>query len=172
MALVDVSIAGSTASFFDSDKVLAKVDKQTRRALSKCGAFVRQTAKNSLKYGTKTAPAGQPPTARRSKAFVRKTTNKKTGVTKSRPTSPLKEILYFAYDDKAKSVVIGPALFRATKTKTYLVPTVLEKGGSVLATSSDGVIKPVKISPHPFMSPALAKELPKFQGTFANLVKG
>ena len=172
MALVDVSIGGGKASFFDSAKVLKKLDSQTRRALSKCGAFVRQTAKNSIKYGLKSSPAGSPPTARRSKAFVRTTKNKKTGATKSRPTSPLKELIYFAYDDQARSVVIGPALFRQSKTKGYLVPTVLEKGGSVLAVSSDGVVKPTQIAPHPFMNPAMRKEAPKFQGAFKNIVKG
>ena len=172
MALVDVSIGGSKGSFFDSEKVLKKLDAQTRRSLSKCGAFVRQTAKSSIKYGTKSAPAGSPPTARRSKAFVRTTKNKKTGAVKSRPTSPLKELIYFAYDDTARSVVIGPALFRQSKTKGYLVPTVLEKGGSVLVVSSDGVVKPATIAPRPFMNPALMKEMPKFQGTFKNILRG
>ena len=173
MSLVNVTISGAKAGFFDSPKIIAKLEKGQRRALSRCGAYVRQTAKNSLKYKPvkSDAPAGSPPFVHRSERFTRTTVNKKTGASKTRPTSPLKELLFFSYDEASKSVVIGPAIFRQASRKNYLVPSVLEMGGTVPAKQRGNRIVPTQIAPHPYMNPALRKELPKFSQTFANIVK-
>jgi hypothetical protein len=109
--------------FFDSHLVEARVSLAVRQAMSKFGAFTRQSAKQSLKYGDRHSPAGSPPTVHRTTAFDRYT---KSG--KLRPTSPLKELIYFSYDDESKSVVVGPLAF---SSRPSTVPQVLEHSGLV-----------------------------------------
>ncbi|WP_020473384.1 hypothetical protein [Zavarzinella formosa] len=179
MGLVDVSISGNRASFFDTPRVIASIDRRERAALSKIGAYVRTRARSSLRNAPKKArgklapgaPAGKPPYVHpENKLFTKEHTNKKTGAVTDRAFSPLKEYLYFAFDEKNKSVVIGPALFRKAAPKPYLVPTVLEQGGSVLV-HKDGKVFMANAKPHPFMVPALNAEQPNFAPQFANIVK-
>lgn len=113
-------------TFFDDAQVMAAVAKKERQALSKFGAFVRTRSRSSLRYIGKRAAArnevsapGKPPFLHRSK---------------SGGDSPLKALLFFAYDHAEKSVVIGPAVFpsRAKSQPTGgTIPGTLEKGGTV-----------------------------------------
>ena len=169
---LDLVIGGQQAVFFSDQKIKSLADKGQRKSLSQCGAYTATTAKQSLRYVGKknaaaSAPAGRPPFARRSERFRRKTTNKKTGVSKDRATSPLKELIFFGFDPQRKSVVIGPIQFRGAARKSYLVPTALEKGASVQVRLGGRRVR-ARIAPHPFMAPALKKNLPKFKGTFKN----
>jgi hypothetical protein len=161
-----LDIRGVKQFFFDKELVLNAVDKAARRSLSRGGSYIRTTAKQSLRYKPVKAdsPSGQPPFVHRSERFTRTVTNKKTGVTKTRATSPLKELVFFAYDPQRKSVVTGPAVFQQSKTKKYRVPGVLEEGGSVTVRRKGRAVfysRRIKIAPHPYMRPALAKNLPK-----------
>jgi len=47
--------------FFDREAVTSRVDPATRKVLSKFGAFVRRTAKGSIRRRRKAAPPGSPP---------------------------------------------------------------------------------------------------------------
>ena len=49
--------------FFDRQAVISKVDAATRRVLSKFGAFVRRSAKSSIRKLKKPAPPGHPPSS-------------------------------------------------------------------------------------------------------------
>src|SRR5690349_8419313 len=95
------------SSFFDRPAVKAKVKDGTQSALSKIGAFVRRSAKGLIRPGKKAAKPGNPP-----KSHV----------------GTLKDLIFFAYDDKNDSVVIGPQLFRSKTNPT--VPQLLEVGGT------------------------------------------
>lgn len=106
------SITKFKGGFFDRPAVIKQMDAHARKALSKGGAFVRRTARQSLKYRNKAAPVGQPPSVHRQ--------SKGGG-------SPLKDLLFFAWDARRRSVVVGPAAFRGSA----IVPGVLEKGGAV-----------------------------------------
>ena len=58
--------------FFDREAVTSRVDPATRKVLSKFGAFVRRTAKGSIRRRRKAAPPGSPrPSPRRAGAATR-----------------------------------------------------------------------------------------------------
>lgn len=162
----DVVINGSRASFFNEKLISSISDKMTVRMLSRCGAFVRQTAKTSIRYGKDHAKPGRPPKAKRLNSFSRTTTNKKTGKTTKRATSPLRELLFFAYDKEQKSVVIGPMQFKQSRTRGWKPPAVLETGGTVSERTKRG-IRRLRFRGNPYMGPALRKEQPKFAPLFA-----
>ena len=152
-------------SFFDRSKIETPVQRMWKRQLSRFGAFVRQRAKTSIRYRKKPSEPGQPPTAHRTSR--RKHVNKKTGVVKIRPVSLLREFIFFAYDQPANTVVIGPALLRGVKRQgSQTVPELLEYGGSVVGPRGT-----MRYEPRPFMRPADAKERPKFLESLKNSVK-
>lgn len=165
-----VTIRGQTASFFDSDQVIRAAEKGTLRALSRCGAFVRTEAKSSIRYAKGTATAGQPPKAHRS-GFTKSTTSKRTGVTKSRTVSPLKELIYFAYDTASGAVVVGPAEYKSAAKRSYRVPAILEGGGTVHDRTPKGQPRSRRYAGNPFMTPALKKVQGKFPAMFTDLLR-
>lgn len=127
--------------FFDSPKVIRAVDKSTRKVLSKFGAFVRRSARQSIRKRKRTSAPGSPPSSH---------------------TGLLKRFIFFGYDPDQKSVVIGPVpLNQRGKT-----PSTLEYGGRATVRR-----KQVQISPRPFMGPAMEKEKPKLPGMWKDSVK-
>ena len=73
--------------FFDRLKIMEATEKAQVKVLSKIGAFVWRRAKTSIKIKKGTAPPGAVPFGHTT--TTRKKTNKKTGVTKTQPASPL-----------------------------------------------------------------------------------
>ncbi len=160
-------------TFFDSGKVLAAMEKKERRALSKFGAFVRTRARSSIRKRRKPSSPGSPPSSH---------------------VGTLKKLLFFSYDSKNKSVVVGPVPLESSRLA--VVPRLLEEGGPVVFMRSipglgrkatapqaaafqrkvkDGSITVTKrekqrvaggLEARPFMAPALAAELPKFAAMF------
>ena len=98
--------------FFDRRAVIDRIGKANAQVMAKAGSFVRRTAKGSIRY-TKTAVSkpGEPPRAHRGKSG----------------NSPLRELIFFAFDDATNSLVIGPTPFRGAA----IAPRTLELGGSV-----------------------------------------
>jgi len=156
----DFSFKALSGNFFDPDALKIAVKKAEARVQSKFGAFVRQRMKTSIKYQDGTAPAGRPPFAHRSKGFTKTKTNKKTGATTRQSRSPLRELIYFARDPAANSVVIGPVLFGPGTA------SLIERGG----TGSVGG-RPVRVAPHPFARPAGEAEAKKLPDLLRNMVK-
>ena len=101
-----------TQTFFDRRVVVEAVGRANARVLSKAGAFVRRTAKGSIRYAKSPSRPGRPPHAHRSK--------------KGNKFSPLRELIFFGFDHRTASVVIGPTPFRGKS----IVPRVLELGGT------------------------------------------
>lgn len=138
-------------NFFDSDKVIAAVDRATRKQLSKFGAFVRMRSRSSIRKRKATSKPGTPPTSR---------------------TGLLKKFIFFSYDEATKTVVIGPAAFKSNAT----APELLEYGGR--GTTSRFVNRRGQVPrqgiwrPRPFMRPAFDAELPKFMQGLKDCVKG
>jgi len=91
--------------FFDRAAVLNAVDKGTKNVLSKFGAFVRTTARHSIKKRKSASPAGSPPSSH---------------------TGLLKKFIFFGYDRDEQSVVIGPAKLNSGTN----APHTLEHGGT------------------------------------------
>ena len=155
-----------TEGFFDRKKVMDKVGQATRRVLGRFGAFVRRTAKSSLRKAKISKAPGKPPNSH---------------------VGRLRELIFHAYGDRSQSVVIGPVSFGDGG-----VPLLLEEGGVVQgrkkrvrvnkqgrfttsrAKSVDWVTLPAgdrKYHKFPYMKPALDKELPGLPAMWRNAVK-
>ena len=135
-----------TTLFFDSRAVLDKVDAATRKVLSKFGAFVRTTARHSIRKRKKVSDPGKPPSSH---------------------VGTLKRLIFFGYDLGSRSVVIGPAPFRSTVE----APPLLEYGGTASRTDRKGRSKLARYAARPFMGPAFEKEMPKLPAMWRDSVK-
>lgn len=150
--------------FFDRVKVEREMDRATRKALSRFGAFVRRRDQTSQRKRKGISPPGQPPYAHE---------------------GLLRKLTFFAYDPKTRSVVIGPVPIKAGS----LVPETLEYGGSfqgdgrvILVTNAVGrdasgrfvsggrarvkLDGTIRYPARPHTRPAFAAELPKAAGQF------
>ena len=133
--------------FFDSPKIVRSVDKSTRKVLSMFGAFVRRTAKGSIRKRKKSSTPGTPPSSH---------------------TGLLKRFIFFGYDTQKRSVVIGPT--RLTENNRGEAPSILEYGGR---TTVEGNTKKtrVRIRSRPFMGPAFEKEKSNLPSLWKNAIK-
>lgn len=147
------------------------LDKAERRELSKAGAFVRRSARSSIRKRKRPSAAGKPPSSH---------------------TGEYRRSILFGYESKRRSVVIGPsATFGGAE-----VPSLLEFGGQGPAVKEDRWITPSgparrgvggkfvsndrvllkkgsrqTYKPRPHMLPALEKEAPNFPKLFRNSVR-
>jgi len=136
--------------FFDSKTVRAKTDKATRRVLSRFGAFVRRTAKQSIRKRKKASEPGKPPSSH---------------------TGLLKRFIWFGYDVVRHSVVIGPV--RLSQKGRGEAPSALEHGGIVMMRPRrrEGKKTRTRIRRRPFMGPAMEKEKDQLPALWRDSVK-
>ena len=144
MAMVGLKF---TRLFFDRKAVISRVDKATRKVLSRFGAFVRQTARKSIRKRTKTSEPGQPPSSH---------------------TGLLKRFIFFGFDPQKSSVVIGPQ--RLSQKGRGAAPALLEHGGKTTLKRRGKRVK-AKVRQRPFMGPAFEKEQPQLPALWRNSVK-
>ena len=140
----------SVAMFFDDRKVLCAAERANRRNLARAGAFIRTTAKQSIRKRRAASPPGRPPSSH---------------------TGLLRRFLFFGYDAARKTVVIGPMRLNQ---KAGTAPAALEDGGTsvvVEGTRRRRRKRRVRIRARPFMRPAMAKEAPKLPGLWKNSVR-
>lgn len=126
------SIQSFKDAFFTSPAVAKLLAPQEKKALGRMGGYVRRTAKNSLRYRDGASQPGSPPHVHR--YFTRQKTNRKTGEVKAQQVSPLRELIFYAFDASKRSTVVGPAIFGGASRKTKgsgPVPGILERGGTV-----------------------------------------
>ena len=100
---MEVGFRSLQGSFFDSDKVKRQLDRKTQRALSRFGAVVWRRSKSSLKYRSDKSAPGSPPSVHRSDKFAR--LKKSKGKEVRQASSPFRELRYFAWDSRTRSVV-------------------------------------------------------------------
>lgn len=134
--------------FFDRATVVRAVDAAKRRVLSKAGAFIRTTAKTSIRKRKGSAPAGTPPYSHE---------------------GSLRRLIYFGYDRSSDSVVVGPVGF-----KNSPAPQALEYGGKTVAVRrrrGKKTSRTVEIAARPFMWPAFEKERPQLPLLWRNSVR-
>lgn len=136
--------------FFNSKAVMSRVDKATRRVLSRFGAFVRRTAKSSIRKRKRPSQPGSPPSSH---------------------SGLLKKFIWFGYDPQQQSVVIGPARLNQ---KIGDAPHALEHGGE--STVVEGLrgkrrTRRVKLAPRPYMGPAFEKEKTKLPAMWAASIR-
>ena len=133
--------------FFDREAVVSRADAATRKVFSKFGAFVRRTAKGSIRNRSKASPPGSPPSSH---------------------TGLLKKFIFFGFDPDAKSVVIGPA--RLDKRGRGDAPSLLEHGGATTLVRR-GKRERAAYAARPYMGPAFEKEQPKLPAMWRDSVK-
>ena len=136
-----------TKLFFDKKAVTSKVDAAKRGVLSRFGAFVRRTARSSIRKRKKPAPPGQPPSSH---------------------VGLLKKFIYFGFDPAKQSVVIGPV--RLTQKGRGEAPRLLEHGGAT-TLKRRGKRTRTKMRARPFMGPAMAKEQPKLPSMWKSSIR-
>jgi hypothetical protein len=158
--------------FFDRDKVKSAVDKATRDNLSKGAAYIRRSARESIKdrASGRSAP-GQPPYS-----HVGAKRRKFNRLRKAAGLDPVKggfqgvKHILFGFDPTARSVIIGPI-----SNRKGTVTHVLEFGGSESVKQfrkGRAETKTIYIAPHPYMGPALRKEAFNLPKLWADSVKG
>lgn len=95
--------------FFTDPQLKPIVQTAVGQSLLKWGAYIRRSAKQSMKKRKSASPPGQPPSVHE---------------------GSLKRLLYFYYDKSTGSVVVGPEIKKDNPTGA---PNTLEFGGSQLA---------------------------------------
>jgi hypothetical protein len=124
--------------FFDTEKVIAALDKETRNALAPLGAQIRTKAKRSMRPARRISKLGVTPQIaaqmglhpkhfRQLKTWKRKlpyTSGDAKKPPRTRRSKKLKRLLFFSWDPATQSVVAGPKPFGSNAAKT------LEEGGS------------------------------------------
>ena len=163
-------------NFVDRKKVQLRVEKAKLRNLTKQGAFVRRAARKSIKPAVM-KKVGEMSAAEREQYERRVKQAKQDGQPRpkrppaaSRPGEPprsqtgaLKKFLFFSYDPRSASVVVGPARIRSDDTDA---PRTLEFGGTAEVGG-----RRIRIAERPYMGPALASEQPQFAELWRNSVR-
>lgn len=100
--------------FFDKPAVLKRIGEARKKNLSKAGAFIRTAARGLIRKSKNSSKPGKPPRSH---------------------TGLLKDFIFFSYDARTDTVVVGPALLRTRRElhAAGTVPQILEKGGAILA---------------------------------------
>ena len=131
--------------FFDTAKVKRAVSDGTRKVLSKFGAFVRTTARHSIRKRKAVSQPGSPPSSH---------------------VGLLKKLIYFGYDKSRRSVVIGPTALHGAEA-----PPLLEYGGRARRKDRKGKAVMASYRARPFMGPAFEKEKAKLPALWSGSVK-
>ena len=147
--------------------ILTPEQRATFKSLSKFGAFVRRTAKTSMRKSKKSSPPGLPPKG-------------KKGL--------LAKLIQFVVERTRRNVAIGPILTNAKDAG--VVPKLHEEGGSKKLTKGDRVVlstllgekegRHVPLSEidrqatypaRPYMKPAFDKELGEVSSLWLNSIR-
>lgn len=135
----------SAKVFYNTAKTLQKrAVSQAERIGLRFGSFVQRTAKQSIR---RPGSAGNP---------------SKPGKAPKDRTGALKNFIRFAYDNRDRSVVVGPVLLPGRTDAQEL----LEKGGTATIEGEQ-----VNYEARPYMEPALEKRLPDLLGLWDGSIK-
>lgn len=165
-----------TESFFDRRAIMDKMAVAERRVFSRFGAFVRQSARQSIRRPRRMRVGelskrqrfiyGVSEERNARGQFVVQKNRRLLPYAASKPGEPprnqtglLRDNIFFSYDAATQSVVIGPARLGGAGR----APAVLEYGGrGILGTT---------IKPRPYMVPALQKNIQKLLPMWRNSVR-
>lgn len=155
MPFATFTIQEAKANFFDRARVRKAVDRAKRRELARAGGFVRQVARRSIRKRRAISKPGQPPSSHE---------------------GSLRRFLFFAWDSRTESVVVGPASFRGSRA-----PELLERGGKaevrrITRKNGKRTVRTERADyrPRPYMRPALrtAVDSGKVAARWRNSVRG
>ena len=141
--------------FFDRQIVISAVGAATAKNMSRAGAFIQRAARSSLRRRKSASAPGQPPSVH---------TNDRVATLKN---------IWFTYDPANTSVVVGPLKLGRSKLSGSNQPTVpaLHEYGGVAVVGKGKRRRRARYAARPFMGPAMIKEMPKFEGLWADSVK-
>lgn len=166
--MIEFKIANVKDLFFDREKVKRAKDAGFRLKLSRMGAFIRTRAISSIlrhkikrgfgvkskvrnKHAGQVSPVGEPPYSHE---------------------GSLVKFLFFAWDDSAKAVFIGPVKLNRPSIE---VPATLEYGGPMVRVEKRltmaSRVRRMFYRPRPYMHPALIDELPKLPNELTGCVR-
>jgi hypothetical protein len=149
--------------FFDRAAVTSATDRGRVRALNRIGAYLRLTAKRSMRRRKGSSAPGEPQHAH---------------------TGLLRDHVYYTFDHNTNSVVIGPALLRTpgaddARPIAGTIPQTLEEGGAIRVResgrgrTSGSRVRTVTVTKRPAMAPALeeAKRADKLSEFWKEVLK-
>lgn len=146
-----MSLKEAKEGFLDRQKVTAIVGRESVKALSRFGAFVRTRARTSIRKRKGISQPGQPPSSH---------------------VGLLKKGILFSYDKARQSVVIGPVKLN----KPGEAPELLEYGGETTIETSEKFTRRKKrvrarYRSRPYMRPAFTQELKNLPRIWQNSVR-
>ena len=174
--MIGMNLKAMQGQFLDRKKVQRRIDRAKIKPLIEQGAYVRKVARSSIKKPGLKKVGDMTPDERRS--YERRVVaNKRAGLPKpkrppasSRPGEPprsqvgtLRKFLFFSFDARSESVVVGPA---RTAADDQDAPHTLEFGGTAKVGGSRRLI-----APRPYMGPALTISQPHFAAMWRNSVR-
>jgi hypothetical protein len=166
-------------TFFDSKKVTTPAERAELSALRKMGAYIRTTARRSMRKARMKKVSELSDDERRSydirvakwQQGGREGRRPRRPLAPSRPGEPprtitgyIRKFLFFVVDKRKRNVVVGPAKINRPSVDALQA---LEFGGRSKSYDGDSV----QIKARPFMRPALKAEQGKFQALFADAIR-
>jgi hypothetical protein len=142
--MIGIKLSDAKRLFFDRAAVTSAADRGTRKVFSKFGAFVRQTAKTSIRKRKAVSEPGQPPSSH---------------------TGLLKRNIFFVFSPETRSVVIGPILLNQRTD----APRLLEHGDTVVRRRRNRRVR-MTYEARPFMGPAFEREQQQLPALWKNSV--
>lgn len=143
--MIGIQLSQAKDLFFDRQAVTNAADRAQRKVFAKFGAFVRQSAKTSIRKRKAVSQPGQPPSSH---------------------TGLLKRNIFFVYSPETRSVVIGPILLNRQTD----APRILEHGDAVVRRRRHRRVR-VTYAARPFMGPAFEREQSQFPELWQNSVR-
>lgn len=144
--MIGLKLDAAKGLFFDRAVVTSAAERGTRKVLARFGAFVRQSAKSSIRKRKAISAPGQPPSSH---------------------TGLLKRNIFFVFSPETRSVVIGPILLNGKQTDA---PRLLEQGDTVLRRRRNRSVR-MTYRPRPFMGPAFEREQQKLSALWRDSIR-
>ncbi len=149
--MIGIKFDQAKGLFFDRAEVMRATSRAERRVLSRFGAFVRRSARSSIRKRKRISEPGNPPSSH---------------------TGLLRKFIFFAFDPNSQSVIIGPVRLNQ---KIGDAPAALEHGGTsrVLEGSRRRArrTRTIRVRRRPYMQPAFEREQPKLPQMWRDSIK-
>ena len=149
--MIGLKLDQTKGLFFDRAEVMRATSRAERRVLSRFGAFVRRSARSSIRKRKGISQPGRPPSSH---------------------TGLLRKFIFFAYQVQSRSVIVGPVRLNR---KVGDAPAALEHGGTSRVVEgsrrSGRRVRTIRVRPRPYMQPAFEKEKEKLPQMWRDSVR-
>ncbi len=162
--------------FLDRAAVMRRVDPARRRVLCRAGGLVRRESRESIRQARQKRLAEMTKDERRRYAIASRYAAARGRKKPRRPWMAsragepprsriglLKRGIFFSYDDRSDSVVVGPAKINSNTD----APHKLEEGG--ITRTPEG--RRAALAPRPYMGPAYSRVAPKIPAMWKDSIR-